>query len=395
MFDDYKEKVIDAYKKKRQASALSNNLSFPTPAKLKEECLTVYKQRRLVKDEKILRSFFKVADNAVDYGQSIMSCDIDKFRPLLKYLNEKTKYINVKNVELLAWLIDFEPRPFKFEINYKDLKAETASASTDSNEEAEIITILPTASFPNQENPDRSAENRSDKGEEDRSNEEKDYKKPEAPGSALENDQIKKEEITKGNVHISSEVDESIEEVKEPAPHTSALENDKLEENAKKTKASTPGERIANTQKSKNIPVQLQSVTGKIVSLKRIALESKFRKAILSFIIVVATGSIVYLYWRATTEQCMYWTGDHYQPIPCYQKVSDTAVIALDTVQVAHLKKITHPDTLTQNSLGKVWYSKINNVVEFYTSPGFHPIENDRRLRPVTPYILNKYILHK
>lgn len=375
MFDDYKEEVTNAYKKKRQASALPNNLLFPSPAKLKEECLTVYKQRRLVKDEKILTSFFKVADNAVDYGQSIMSCDIDKFKPLLKYLNERTAYINLKNIDLLAWLIDFQPRPFNFETNYKDLKVETASASLYNNEQAEIITILPIASFPNQENPDssaetiisipltnhnqaiidRSAENRSDNDEEDRSNDE-------------------------------------IEEVKEPEPRTFALENDKLEENAK---ASTPGERIINTQKSKNIPVQLQSVTGKIVSLKRIALESKFRKAILSFIIVVATGSIVYLYWRATTEQCMYWTGDHYQPIPCYQKVGDTAVIALDTVQVAHLKKITHPDTLTQNSLGKVWYSKINNVVEFYTSPGFHPIENDRRLRPVTPYILNKYILHK
>lgn len=87
----------------------------------------------------------------------------------------------------------------------------------------------------------------------------------------------------------------------------------------------------------------------------------------------------------------MYWTGD--QCIACNKKIGDTSIIALDTIKVAHLKKVIRPNTFTENSLGKIWYSKIEGKVEFFTSKGFHPIYTDRRLRPVTMYMLNKYII--
>jgi hypothetical protein len=69
----------------------------------------------------------------------------------------------------------------------------------------------------------------------------------------------------------------------------------------------------------------------------------------------------------------------------------DTAVIALDVEKLNHLMRITEPDTLTEHSLGKIWYSKINGNVEFFTAEGFHPEYPDRKLRPVTPSILAKY----
>jgi len=49
-------------------------------------------------------------------------------------------------------------------------------------------------------------------------------------------------------------------------------------------------------------------------------------------------------------------------------------------------------DTLTKNSLGKVWYSKIDGKVEFFTSAGFHPVHIDRRLKPLTDYMIKKYV---
>jgi hypothetical protein len=49
------------------------------------------------------------------------------------------------------------------------------------------------------------------------------------------------------------------------------------------------------------------------------------------------------------------------------------------------------PDTLTQRALGHVWYSKIDGLVEFYTAGGIHPVHRERRLRPLTAYILQKY----
>ncbi|MFI5161199.1 MAG: hypothetical protein ACHQHN_07970 [Sphingobacteriales bacterium] len=42
---------------------------------------------------------------------------------------------------------------------------------------------------------------------------------------------------------------------------------------------------------------------------------------------------------RLLPGSCMYWTGDHYQPASCNQKHGDTAIIALDSLRLAHFKK--------------------------------------------------------
>lgn len=94
-------------------------------------------------------------------------------------------------------------------------------------------------------------------------------------------------------------------------------------------------------------------------------------------------------------DSCMYWAGDHYQQIPCGQEMEGVQVIPLNAEKLAHFKKITNTDTITSKSKGWVWYSKIDNVVEFFTSEGNHPIQRERRLRPVTDYIIYKYVRRK
>lgn len=125
----------------------------------------------------------------------------------------------------------------------------------------------------------------------------------------------------------------------------------------------------------------------------KITKQASVWKVIVSIIVILFTGGGAYLYLEIT-KSCMYWTGDHYQSSSCAIKRGDTAVIAFDE-QKAALKKITRPDTLTHHAFGRVWYIKINNGIEFYTAGGFHPIEGKKRLRPVTIYIIDKYILHK
>jgi hypothetical protein len=88
----------------------------------------------------------------------------------------------------------------------------------------------------------------------------------------------------------------------------------------------------------------------------------------------------------------MYWAGDHYEQVSCNQKLGDTMVIALDTFKLRHFKKITRPDTITGYSLGRVWYIKMDGRVEFYTADGHHPIQQQRRLKPLSDYIIFKYI---
>jgi hypothetical protein len=113
--------------------------------------------------------------------------------------------------------------------------------------------------------------------------------------------------------------------------------------------------------------------------------------AIFTVIVVVLIGS-----FSRENNQCMYWTGTQYQSIPCNEKAGNAMIIALDTFKVSNLKKITRPDTLTESALGKVWYRKIKrDSIEFYTGAGEHPLDNKKRLMPLTEYILNKYVLQK
>lgn len=279
MFDDYKEKVILTYEEKKKANAISLNLIHPAPAKLKEECLRVYEERPLKKDENLFRSFFESKGDAINYSGNIRAIDIDKFRPLINFVKRKTNFTETKNVELLAWLIDFEPRPYKDDFDYI-------------------------------------------------------------------------------NMPISGEGSS-------PIPP----------------------------------PVIKQTLIQKILAfiekykwLKHAVPKSKKKQAAISLIIIFTIASITYLL-IIDNKNCMYWTGEHYEAISCEQTVDDVAIIANDTVKLNHLKKIMHPDTLTLNSLGKVWYVKTYEGLEFYTSDGFHPIYSEKRLKPITPRIINKYIL--
>jgi hypothetical protein len=89
-------------------------------------------------------------------------------------------------------------------------------------------------------------------------------------------------------------------------------------------------------------------------------------------------------------KECMYWNGEIYVEVFCGEKIEGAEVLGLNE-EAKLLRKITRPDTLTEeNSLGKVWYDKSNNHVEFFTHYGKHP-ENGKTLKEVTSHILEKY----
>lgn len=333
MFDDYKKCVILAYRKKKVEGPISINLSLPTPAKLRKECLIVYSERRLQKDEEILRSFFGSKDNLKDYSQTIDRFQIEGFKALINFLKGRTSDPDERIVELLAWLIDFEPRPHDSRIDYKEfLEKESTPGGFDSSsikedEEDKVPQITPNSV---------EEEINSNKVEDEKSDAE-----------------IAESEIQEEEGPISVEGNKDAEEIE-------------------------------------LITYEPEPIIGRATGWKELLLRLKIRKAVVSFITIIVAGSIAY--FVIERNQCMYWTGEHYQCIACNKKIGDTSIIALDTTKVAHLRKITRPDTLTENSLGKIWYSKIDSKLEFFTSDGFHPLYIDRRLRPVTPYILKKYV---
>ena len=83
---------------------------------------------------------------------------------------------------------------------------------------------------------------------------------------------------------------------------------------------------------------------------------------------------------------------DHYVAVLCNEDISVNPVIAIDEELLRSFRKINKIDTLTvNNALGKVWYDKSNNHVEFFTNYGIHP-ENGKTLKPVSKHIIEKYI---
>lgn len=130
-------------------------------------------------------------------------------------------------------------------------------------------------------------------------------------------------------------------------------------------------------------------------ALSRMLAYLKYNKFIIIPLVVVALG-IVVIKVIDPTKQCMYWQGDHYEVVGCKVKIDHATVIALDEQKLKRLKRITRLDTIGEKDLGKVWYVKIKvDSAEFYTDSGDYPLNTQKRLLPMTPYILNKYILRK
>jgi len=101
-------------------------------------------------------------------------------------------------------------------------------------------------------------------------------------------------------------------------------------------------------------------------------------------------------YYFSQKKECMQWSNDHYEEVSCDLKVQGTGafnkVEPLDK-STFDLKKIkvTDKTIFFKNGEAIVWYAKTTNGIEFFNTHGRHP-ENHHALRPVTEYIINKYV---
>ncbi|NRF37751.1 hypothetical protein [Pedobacter foliorum] len=138
MLEDYKKAVISNYHDKKEKGLLSLNLAHPTPAKLRNESIVALRSRTKKEDDAFIKDFFNFGTKLEDYSRSIERFDADKLRPLVKFLKGLIEDTDPRNVELLAWLIDFEPRPYKFGVDYVlDIKPDKESGIPDKDEEKE------------------------------------------------------------------------------------------------------------------------------------------------------------------------------------------------------------------------------------------------------------------
>ena len=89
----------------------------------------------------------------------------------------------------------------------------------------------------------------------------------------------------------------------------------------------------------------------------------------------------------------MYWKDDHYEEISCNDERKDLFKLPMDPEKMKNFKMIMRKDTITERSIGKVYYIRIDKRIEYYTTSGNHPVDVTRALKPLTSYMFEKHLL--
>lgn len=340
MPQDYRQVVFDAYKKKKEEMDLSSNLLDPTPGNLRAECLIVHREKYSPKDHEVLRLFFSDGDKEKGYLKSIENSPAEKFKQMSKILKGvEVKNPGIKYFELLEWLMSLN---------------------------------LGTSTFY--------------------------YRNFYNPPQSKKEETIEKIVETDHNENGSSSTAEHLKDVvdddnKEDYPKEK-MEDEVPVQELPPASTNTPQPPPENKEEIINLPKPLMSTPTVTVEKPKAKLKVKNMIA-LAVLFAIATGGS-YAFLEHINKQCMYWTGNEYQSVGCSIKVDQATVIALDKEKLINLKKINRLDTITEKDLGKVWYVKIKqDSAEFYTDSGTYPLNPKKRLMPMTPYILNKYILRQ
>jgi hypothetical protein len=360
MFEAYRDKVFNTYKKKKNEDQLSLKLLRSTPANLRDECLLVLNTRYLKADESTLANFFGQKADAEGYSKIIRNFETSKFKPLDNYLKGITSFTDDKNIELLAWLIDFEPRPYKYRDIYSKVDTDVTGRSTDS-----VADIS------------------------------REQQKPGDVDLAFEHNNIPEPEADALTSNLSGS-NHLVQHQKLPQEEANNLIPNPLITQNSNQQGDLPKEQAKNI--IHNSFIEDTDQKDKLLSQISKWKNANIRRSIFAFL---AAGTVCFTTYLLSgnnysnidlnNQRCMYWTGDHYQAISCNDKIDDVSIIALDTFKVNHLKRITRPDTLTGYSVRKVWYAKIDGKVEFYTHSGEHPVDHKKRLLPMSRLILSKY----
>lgn len=136
-----------------------------------------------------------------------------------------------------------------------------------------------------------------------------------------------------------------------------------------------------------------QSVRG-VKNKKNTFLNKPIIIAVFSVLLISCLGFFI-----SSKEECMQWQNDHYEIVDCEDGrigiVNLFSKVPLDK-NMLHFKRIQVCDTTTFFKYEKpiVWYCKKGKELEFFNSPGFNP-ENNKPLKPITQYMIDKYVSKK
>lgn len=361
MTEEYPELVLSTYKKMRDNGELYTILPKETTAALKNACLKVYDSRYNLEDADILSVFFNVDKMKCDFRKVISEVKSDYFKALYNHIRDETD-TNERNSDLLAWLINFKPRPSGS--YYKNLRENIKLTEKSGEKTTEVII-------------DNTNQNR---GQE------------QVIGNiALENQE---------NLDIKL-IEYTNEPTTEPTSQSTTETIGKTEDEKESiSKPITPPVVI--------IPIKIND--GKIdeyntkppIQTEDPVYIPRFspRYITISCIILLLVGTTSFVAWENSgtsvrmpnsDEKCMYWNEDHYEPVKCDEQIANATIIPLNLKKLQDQRKINLSDTLTSYSLGKVWYKGFVKDHEYFTDSGAYPLDTQRMLRPLSNTILSKY----
>lgn len=121
--------------------------------------------------------------------------------------------------------------------------------------------------------------------------------------------------------------------------------------------------------------------------------EEHFKKFNVALLILVGLFLVTGSYHAFVKESsiCVRWTGEHYEAVSCSGHALE---IPFRQDLLDNFRKIVVTDTTQFFTGGKpqIWYFKSGDQLEYFSAPGLHPV-NGKTLKPITPYMINKYVM--
>lgn len=361
MTPEYPELVLSTYKKMRDNGELYMILPRETTAALKNACLKVYDSRYNQDDADILSVFFNVDKMKCDFRKVISEVKSDYFKALYNHIRDETD-TNERNSDLLAWLINFKPRPSGS--YYKNLR-ENIKLTEKSGEKITEVIIDNTNQNIGQEQltGNIALENQENLG----------VKLIECTN------ELTTEPTSQSTTEIIGKTEDEKESISKPITPPVVIipikiNDGKIDEDNTKPPVQT------------NDPIYIPRFSPRYITI--------------SCILLLFIGSSSFVAWENSTisvrmpkadEKCMYWNEDHYEPVKCNAQIANATITPLDLKKLQRQRKINLSDTLTSYSLGKVWYKGFVKDHEFFTDSGAYPQDIQRVLKPLTNTILTKY----
>lgn len=111
-------------------------LHKPSPAQLRNYCLLLFDNKLTQDDETVFRHFFHIKKEE-DLRMAIQHCDVDRLKAIQKFFDGTIETPNNINLEFIAVLIQFEPRPY-IHFSKKGMPVKNKPKSEDEKKNEEI-----------------------------------------------------------------------------------------------------------------------------------------------------------------------------------------------------------------------------------------------------------------